>query len=917
MSTIESNFNGYPKVTDWDKVYFLLQQANSEGFNAATKKEIVQELFGDVSIQGADYEDLPVSTSSAVVPLPIPEAELKYGFLANGKYSQPNGPTLEYSEKQWGLVLFDNEKWVKKFTLEMPTRALDNGEVTTAKLADNSVSSSKLADSSVASSKLANNSVTSDKLADTSVSPIKTTFFEKYLGSNFFNTLDQNNVPGYYLSLTTGLPTSPNEQYNTTGFFPITNGDVIVIGNNGVARDMRFICIYGETGNFISGTQNVSSYTVNNANAKFARVSYVASYNLLQINKGSLKPYEAYVEKFIIKNDSLPALSDGSVTEPKIGTSAVTASKIGINAIINSKIASEAVTFEKTDFFDTSKNKLNPVDDSFIDGYYLNITTGAPSNENVGFDTSNFIPCQVGDIIYGGNNGSEAAGMLRYLCEYNDAGARLAGSYVMSRSQYTVTNVNTTCIRASFSNALFTKPQIQVNIPIDGYDEFGSPKLKKDLLPDTDSTAFQNDIAIASRIYTLEGIQVDLFADAIIKRVRPFQDDIRFSGTATYLRRFHNLASLKVNNNGKTVITQLINRDLFDVKKSKTSNIYTSYPNIGDVNVSIQFVGDSWTNSCAWFKDALISYVPNRTFIGLRRFTSGSNVLYDEGRGGWSLSQYFTVYTDSINMHFFMHPNDANSHYFGSTGFWKNVWAVINGTAGGGFEPAYSCGRYNTFATQFDQNTGFLISPAEGNIMYDTDNSQWKVYTDGAWVNTTKESYTWSFNYKKYLDMWEFTAPSMLFLMLGLNDFRSSTSPESIDFTTWNANMETFIASYIAAVPGGKFVICTSAVNCGTMDNDAGNYTARQNACMWMAKKNVIDKFDNRTSQNIYVIDTSLTIDGTNGYSLSTNTDLTRPFSGYTGTDSIKVQTNQPHPVPNYQSCGLQAAAFIQYYRNT
>lgn len=120
MSTIESKFNGYPKVTDWNKVYFLLQQANSPGFNSATKKEIVNELFGDAAIQGADYEDLPISTSSAVVPLPIPEADLKYGFLTNGKFSQPNGPTLEYTSTQMGLTLFDGIKWVKKFTLNLP-----------------------------------------------------------------------------------------------------------------------------------------------------------------------------------------------------------------------------------------------------------------------------------------------------------------------------------------------------------------------------------------------------------------------------------------------------------------------------------------------------------------------------------------------------------------------------------------------------------------------------------------------------------------------------------------------------------------------------------------------------------------------------------------------------------------------------
>jgi hypothetical protein len=120
MSTIESNFNGYPKPTDWNKVYFLLQQANSPGFATASKSEIAKELLSDIAIQGADYEDLPVSTSSALVPLPIPEAELKYGFLANGKFSQPNGPTLEYTAKQWGLLLYYSEKWFKKFTLDLP-----------------------------------------------------------------------------------------------------------------------------------------------------------------------------------------------------------------------------------------------------------------------------------------------------------------------------------------------------------------------------------------------------------------------------------------------------------------------------------------------------------------------------------------------------------------------------------------------------------------------------------------------------------------------------------------------------------------------------------------------------------------------------------------------------------------------------
>lgn len=122
MSTIESKFNGYPAVTDWDKAIFLLQQVNSEGFNGATSKEIVERLFGDIAIQGADFYDLPIATSSATVALPIPTVPNKFGFLANGKYSQPVGGTLEYASTQWGLAHFDGTKWIKKFTLDLPVQ---------------------------------------------------------------------------------------------------------------------------------------------------------------------------------------------------------------------------------------------------------------------------------------------------------------------------------------------------------------------------------------------------------------------------------------------------------------------------------------------------------------------------------------------------------------------------------------------------------------------------------------------------------------------------------------------------------------------------------------------------------------------------------------------------------------------------
>ena len=121
---LEPTINGLPPVTDWQKVFLALQQANEAFLRGATLPELGKQIVGDVQIQGADFVDLPVAEDSTPVALPIPETGNKFGFLADGKFTQPTGGTLEYSATQWGLTLFDGDKWVKKFTLEMPEQSV-------------------------------------------------------------------------------------------------------------------------------------------------------------------------------------------------------------------------------------------------------------------------------------------------------------------------------------------------------------------------------------------------------------------------------------------------------------------------------------------------------------------------------------------------------------------------------------------------------------------------------------------------------------------------------------------------------------------------------------------------------------------------------------------------------------------------
>ncbi|MGJ1416158.1 alpha-L-fucosidase [Sphingobacterium multivorum] len=117
---LEPNINGLPPITDWQKIFLVLQQANETFLRGATLQEFSRQVIGDVEIQGADFVDLPMAEDSTPVALPIPATGNKFGFLANGKFTQPTGGTLEYSATQWGLTLFDGDKWVKKFTLDLP-----------------------------------------------------------------------------------------------------------------------------------------------------------------------------------------------------------------------------------------------------------------------------------------------------------------------------------------------------------------------------------------------------------------------------------------------------------------------------------------------------------------------------------------------------------------------------------------------------------------------------------------------------------------------------------------------------------------------------------------------------------------------------------------------------------------------------
>lgn len=427
---------------------------------------------------------------------------------------------------------------------------------------------------------------------------------------------------------------------------------------------------------------------------------------------------------------------------------------------------------------------------------------------------------------------------------------------------------------------------------------------------------FQNDICLPSKLYMLSETQNNIFVEPLIKRWRPYNEVVRFSGTAKYQRKLQRVVSINEPLDGTSVSLSLINQDNFDTVKTVTSSIVVGKNGIGTDSITVSIIGDSFTQG-AFFKDALLvkRYVPKIKMVGLRN-VSGYSGQFDEGRGGWTLAKYFSVSNKKLDVYNGLFQPAGNFKYWGSTDFWKLAIAIRNNPkADWSFSESYNAGRFRTYSLLFDKKTGYRLSPENDDLMYDNSLESYVQFAGGKWIKVSYDDFTWDVDYGKYLSMWKLDKPAILAVFLGLNDFRGAENPAIIDFSKWNEKIEKLSDSYSKAVPNGIFVLMIPSSTCGVLDNEGGNFTTKQNACMWEHRRNIIEHFDGRESENIYIVDAAIAIDNLYGFYFSTDTVLTKPYSEYQGIELIQVQKGNPHPYPNYPNMGISLAAFIQKYR--
>lgn len=430
------------------------------------------------------------------------------------------------------------------------------------------------------------------------------------------------------------------------------------------------------------------------------------------------------------------------------------------------------------------------------------------------------------------------------------------------------------------------------------------------------SGTFINDICLPHKLYMLSDIRNNLFVEPLIKRWRPYNDVVRFGGSTHYTRKLQRVASIDSPVDGDTMLLQLVNTDKFETIKNIISVIETGRPGVGKDTVTISIIGDSFTYG-AFFKDALITkgYVPKIRLVGLQE-VDGCLGQFDEGRPGWTLQGYFKISKEKSQAYNGFWQPEGNFRYWGSTAYWQLVHNV-NRFPDKPWKSTdiFFTKRFYKQAALFDQHSGYKLHPEKNDIMFDNTLEQFVEFDGKEWIKTEYESYHWSFDYGKYLSMWKLKSPSILVEFLGLNDFRDFSNPATINFDTWNNQIELMAKSYLKAVPKGRFVIMIPQSTCGILDNMTGDFTLKQNACMWQLRKNIIDIFDRREADRMYVVDAAIGIDNQDGYKFITDEKYTLPYSEYPDIHKIDVQWGNPHPYPNYPVMGIPLAAFIQKYR--
>jgi len=675
-----------------------------------------------------------------------------------------------------------------------------------------------------------------------------------------------------------------NAAYNTTGFIPVTAGLSYTLSAK------HKLCWYNLAKAFVAGSDSTDTNKTQTAPAgvSFLRCTVaIANWSAFQVEEGTAQTlFEAYV--------AYRALTDVKVEIADI---------VGLT---------DELAAVPTIIYSIGKNKFDKSKATI--GMYLN-STGLPTSSNATYHTTDFIPVTTGDVICA----SGATAPLRFTAQYDAAKLFIPGTFSDTQPA-SILIATAKYIRISFYASGTDTYQVELGSNT-AYEPFVAFKKLKDIKTIASdiyaintvvdpavsaSLGFSktNRISMPAKQYFFAGIENTIYHQAITERWLPDMYFVQLENSAFVNRsKFARLTNPVAD---ASVDAKLYNLD-FSVISTKNFALLVGAQATNNGALVINTIGDSLTyNSSYLFRARQLC--PALSFSGLR-VPYGDLGITVEGRGGWTLAVYFSQ-LHAINDSFspFLHLADPYK-YFGNTDFWKKV---VTGNVG--YE--YSGFAAKATAIGFSAATGLKSAPAANDVMYNDVNARYERYDGAAWVVFATVVGDFTFNYGKYRSVWGIAQPNIVPVMLGTNDFRTQM-PSGVAgvFATWKTQFEALVASVHADSPLAKIALLIPPTLTGAFNDsvDSPTFDRKMAAAMWNARKLMIDNFDNREAEKIYLVDTGSAIDPVYGMFLGASE---KPFSDFAGTETVKLQGNNPHPsTEGYFQIGVRLAGFIQAVR--
>lgn len=692
-------------------------------------------------------------------------------------------------------------------------------------------------------------------IKDGAVTISKASFFS--VGKNKYNKA--TTTFGYYIG-GSGIQQA-GASYDVSDFIAVTPGVTYCTPR------FRFTCYYDANKNFLPGGSASGGTTFTPpAGAAFVRVTlYAGDSATFQMEVGtSNTAYESY--RYVIEN-----------TESSV--------PLHINP------------------FPVGKNKFNKNAIDVAVGYYVNNANGALA-ANPTYNATGFIPV-VGGATY-------TLSYKHMIAWYDANKTYISGSNSTNTNKTQTAPANAVYLRATVAATVWSSFQVELGTSQTSYQSYGYTLEGLDSYPIRvnssniiyPDSAVTGDLAISAKQYVPAGKEIALYHENIVKDYPTHRGrtGISFSGgkevgPSTKI-------SPTVGQVGSTISGSAVIADAsFVTLASKSFSIIVSDPS-KTTAANIQNIGDSFTGRMTWANIInATAAASGLTFSGIRTSNSATPSVKCEGRGGWTMDNYFTVDRGATELSPFMQPVNSGYFYYGQTSFWIDANSA---------SPSYAAGYYTGTKDLFNPSTGRKLSPNVGDIMGESGGYiQWN---GSAWVSISSVTFGgFAFSYAKYRQAWNVPAPTILHVLLGTNDFYSATEADfATRYAAYKTKYDALIASVKADTPGVKIVIGIP-VSSGRQGKWGTLTTEKVKRAMFLLANSLNIDYGGREAESIYLLDYHSIVDRFYGF----DNTYEPPFSDYTGTagDDLYKADVTHLGADGFKQMGNAYMGLIQYLR--